>query len=159
MEPIDVEALENMTAAIHALLPASADPILPPLLAIIPLEVVPSGVGGFVAMNADPVGEILGRRVRARVLVTAMAKDAVSLQTSVTNISASLLANRSALRAAGFLGVELADLGPTVNPAPGDVGDPIFQKQVNLELTYEFLKIPSETEDRIQDIPIGINVQ
>src|ERR1041384_3395532 len=121
MDPTGAEALTALTGVVQSFLPAVNDPLLAPSVAIVPVSVSLIGVGGFVGMNTDPVGEIVGRRVEAQVVITAMARDAAALQTAAAGISTGLLSDRSALEASGILRIRLANSGERED-SPGGVG-------------------------------------
>jgi hypothetical protein len=156
MDPISVEALDSLSTVIQGLLPAVADPVLPPSVSIFPLRVSAAGVGGFVGRNAAPAGDILGRRIEAQIVVTAGGKDASALQAGITSITRALVADSGALEKAGILHIKLADVGPASGGFPG--GNLQVQRDLKFEVTYEFLKLPVAPEDKIQTIPIDIKL-
>jgi hypothetical protein len=158
MDAVSQEALDSLTAVVQSLLPPPNDPVLPPLLAIIPVSVLPVGIGGLVGTNADPLGDILGRQVKAHAVVTAIAKDPKALQSEVGNIAAALLSDRNTLEQSGILHIELGDLGAIGN-SPGALGgNPPVQRDMPFEVTYEFLKIPAAAGDKIQETPITVQI-
>jgi hypothetical protein len=156
MDIISTEALQSLSVVISSVLPAVNDPVLPPQVAIFPTHISQAGLGGFIGTNLDPIGDIVGRRVEARVVITALARDAGSLQTGAATI-AGAFADSAALRSTGILRGRLADVGLVSQQTPPG-GNIQFQKDLTFELTYEFLKIPVAADDTISTIPITIQV-
>jgi hypothetical protein len=67
---INTEALAGLTAAIESLLETVVDPPVQLSLLVTPTHISPTGLGGFVGINEDPQGGILGRRLQATALVS-----------------------------------------------------------------------------------------
>jgi hypothetical protein len=154
VDAISVEALNAFSQAVQSLLAPVINQVFSPV-SIIPVQVVPAGVGGFAGFNDDPAEDIVARRVEAQVVVTATADDAPTLLSAVSNISGALVADLDSMRQAGILSSKLSDLGPA--PAPGPPGSPL-QRLVTFEMTFEFLKIPAAGGDTIKQIPITVQV-
>jgi hypothetical protein len=157
MDPVSAEASDSLSNIVQSLLPAVNDPVLPPLVTIFPTQVSLVGVGGFVGTNPDPVGDIVGRRVKARVVITAMAKDATSLQSGAAAIARALVADVGGLEQAGILRSRLTDVGPGSEKPQGG-GATQFQRDLTFEVTYEFLKLPVAAGDTIKQIPTDVQV-
>lgn len=152
-DPISIEALDQLSVTLQALLPPINDPILPARVLVVPVRVSVLGVGGFVGTNDNPAGEILGRHVEARIVVTAAAKDTNSLQTAVTDIARAFTSDPNGLRVSGIERLALTDLGPAPTGGAATV-----QRDLTFEASYEFLKFPSADEGKIQVIPIDVQV-
>jgi hypothetical protein len=144
MNTITNEPIDALAAAIRSLLPEVADPAVRPGLMVNPLWVVPTGLGGFVGMSADPQGQILGRRLEATVEVIAKALNAEALSEAVTTVTRALLsADRATLLELGLLNVTLDEVGPKVAlGAPGS----ITERALTFRVLFEFLKQPEEAE-------------
>lgn len=156
MAPMDLnsaEALSGLRASIQALLPPVADPALQPSVTIQPLTISPVGIGGFVGLNDDPVGEIVGRRVEAIAVVGLKAPvDGIDAAVAAA-ITALLAADRATLLGHGLLRLAVEKIGEaTSGPAP-------VQQVVSFRVLYEFLKKPASQEDVIQSIPVNLQLQ
>jgi hypothetical protein len=153
MDSISVEALDGLRAAIQSLLPPVADPNLKPLITVQPLAISPTGLGGFVGINDDPVGEIIGRRVDATVLIDVKAA-ADGIDAAVAGVTTALLAaDRSTLIGLGILRMALDTLGERAAAAS------VVQQQVGFRVLYEYLKTPSDAEGIIREIPLNLQLQ
>jgi hypothetical protein len=154
VDTLSLAALDGLTAALTSLLPPAADPTLQPALLIQPRRIVPAGIGGFVGVNDDPHGEILGRRLEATAVVTVKASGD-ALDGAVTAVSRALLAaDRATLRGAGILRLALGEVGPKP-PAPSQA---TAERDLSFDVLYEFLKLPEAGEGVIREIPIELDV-
>jgi hypothetical protein len=153
MDPISVEALSALQASVLALLPDVADPDLQPSVVIQPLTISPLGLGGFVGFHDDPVGDIVGRRVEAIVIVGVRAQaDDIDAAVAGT-LTALLAADRATLLGHGFQRVSVDKIGEaTSGPDPA-------KQPVSFRVLYEFLKTPTAPEDVIQSIPLNVELQ
>jgi hypothetical protein len=127
-------------------------------LVIVPLSVSTIGLGGFIGTNTNPTGDIIGRRLEAQAVVTAMARDAGNLNMAVASIATALLTDRGALNAAGIVRMALMNSGAGSDSPAVAGGNPAVQREMTFQLTFEFLKTPSAAGDLIQEIPIGIQL-
>jgi hypothetical protein len=154
MDSISVEALAGLNGAVQSLLPPVADPNLKPTVAIQPLAISGIGLGGFVGINDNPVGEIHGRRIDATVIIGVKAP-ADGIDAAVAGMLNSLLtADRATLLGQGLLRLRLDKLG---DPSSG--ADATVQQQVSFRVLYEFLKNPVDPEGIIQQIPLNVQLQ
>jgi hypothetical protein len=154
VDTLSLAALDGLTAALTSLLPPAADPALQPALLVQPRRLVPAGIGGFVGVNDDPHGEILGRRLEATAVVTVKASGD-ALDGAVAAVSRALLAaDRAALRGAGILRLALGEVGPK----PAAPGQATAERDLAFDVLYEFLKLPEADEGVIQEIPIELDV-
>jgi hypothetical protein len=155
-----IEAMNSLIAALRFFLPSSTDPALQPMLVVSAVRIAPTGLGGFVGINADPVGEILGRRLEATVLVTIKASNQGSLDSSVTAAIAALLGtNRVTLLERGIQKISLEALEADSTPAVGnEEPNPTLTRTFTVKVLYEFLKPPEADGSLIQQIPITLGV-
>ncbi|HEX9369528.1 MAG TPA: hypothetical protein VF897_00920, partial [Roseiflexaceae bacterium] len=150
MDILTSEALQGVTAAFGALLPAD----LRPTLIVVPTRVAPTGLGGYVGPSAAPAGDIVGRRLEASAMVTVRAANDGQLSDAVNAaLGAVLAADRASLARQGILQLALDGVGPD-EPQPGVAGR--LQRALSFRLIYEFLKAPAESEGLIAHIPIGV---
>lgn len=155
-DAINSEALAGLTAAVETLLPDTADPSVQLILLVAPVHVAPTGLGGFVATNENPQGEILGRRLKATALVNVRARDVGPLNGAVTAVIQGVLgAERSTLLEQGILRVTLDDVG--VQSVSGSGSNRVAERSLSFEVLYEFLKRPEEAEDVILEVPINLD--
>jgi hypothetical protein len=158
VDALAVEAIARLTAAVSSLLPAPADPALAPSVLVTPVRVAPTGLGGYVGVHDAPGGEVLGRRLSARVGVTVRAPDAGSLGDAVALTTRSVLArHRATLAQLGILRVGLDSLGPP--PPPPSPGPPQPQaRDVVFDVLFEYLHLPVEAGGIIAEIPLDADV-
>ena len=157
MDPIASAALAGLRDAVVSLLPAVAEPVLVPEVAVNATRIDPTGVGGFVGVSTDPPGDIFGRRVRAAVVVTARTTEATRLGDTVSAMTAAFVgADRSELRGSGLLDVELSRLGDA-SVVAADGGD-VFRRDVVFSVVYEHLHLPTEAGGVIGEIPLELDV-
>ena len=152
---INTEALNGLTTVIQSLLPDVVPPELPPFLLVTPMNITPTGLGGFVGLNNDPQGDILGRRLEATVHVTARAAGLEELNNAVPTITQALLGlDRATLLENGVLQISLDEIAPV--SSSGQPGELV--RELKFRVLYEFLKIPEESEELIEQIPINVGV-
>jgi hypothetical protein len=139
-----------------SLLPPPPSPALTPSLMVTPVKIAPAGIGGFVGLHPDPQGDVLGRRVTARVTVDVPASNAASLDATVTQVTQRVLsAARSELAQLGILRLSLFELGP--RPVPSTTGPAVTpRRDVSFDVLFEFLKPPDAPMGIIQSIPLDI---
>ena len=155
MDAVSIEALAGLRAAIQSLLPPQADVNLQSSIAIQPASIAPSGIGGFVGVNDNPVGEIIGRRIEGTVAIGLKAATANDMSGVLSaTINALLAADRATLLGQGLLQLTLAKVEA---PVPGS--GTAVQQQMSIQVLYEFLKIPVDAEGVIQEIPLNIQLQ
>jgi hypothetical protein len=152
VDTISSDGLTALTQAIAALLPATPAPLTPTVL-LNPTQILPAGLGGLVGIQDNPPGEILSRRITATAIITVKASDPAGLDTAVTGVVNSLLtADRATLLNSGILRLSLGPFGPEpVPPAPA-------QREINIEVLFEFLQLPAADQGIIQTIPLNLAI-
>jgi hypothetical protein len=158
LDAVAQEAIDGLSNAITQLMQA-AGPLAPaPTVLVVPKSISLTGLGGLVATNESPLGDIVGRRVSADVRITARGTTPDSLDASVTSITRALLtAGRSTLLEKGIVGLDLDETGPRME-VPAQNGGSVRERELSFRLLYEYLKKPEEDEGIIQTIPLNINV-
>lgn len=155
MDTVNLEAIDALMAAIATLLPAPADPALQPTLTLHSFRTTPTGLGGIVALNADPLGEVVGQRLAAAIRVTVKANTANELNTGTATLTRSLLgASRATLQSVGILRLTLAEVAARSGGSPA--GSQV-QQDLGIDVLYEFLKRPTVAGETIQQIPINLH--
>jgi hypothetical protein len=155
LDSVSVEAMDGLSAAIQFFLPAQADANLQPSISVQAVSITPTGLGGFVGINDNPAGEIVGRRIEGTVVVAIKAADATGIDAAAGGaINALLAADRAALLNQGLLRLAVNTVGDSA-AGPGTS----VQKQIGLGILYEYLKIPTDAGDVIQQIPLNIQLQ
>ena len=120
MDPLNGEALTQLTTALSSLLPPSGSPALAPDLAVSPTRFATTGLNGFVGTNEDPEGEIIGRRVSANAIVGVKTETLDTLNDAVADLTAAVVgAPRGDLRKLGILDLGVEGLGSRHRPRPG----------------------------------------
>ena len=147
MDEISSEALSSLNTVVNALFAGIAPA---PVVDILPVKISPTGLGGFVALHEDPVGDRIGRQIDAqvRVLVSGNSPAAVitaanAVNQAVLSLSRLEMAQRGILRA----GVD------TSVPLPTEENT----RLLGFRLIYEFIKDPEEAGDIIIEIPINLS--
>jgi hypothetical protein len=153
---INTEALAGLTAAIESLLEDVVDPPVQLSLLVTPTHISPTGLGGFVGINEDPQGGILGRRLRATALVSVSALDVESLNEAVVAVTGAFLgADRGSLLEKGILRIGLDNIGPRSTTGSGS--NRREERRLTFNILYEFLKRPEESEGIILEVPINLD--
>jgi hypothetical protein len=152
MDAVASEALQGLTAAVTSLLPPPSDPSLAPVVSLGAVRIGPLGVGGFVGINDDPAGQIVGRRVEAAVQLGVRAATEDDVPAAVGAVTAALLAaDRASLRQLGILRVSL---DAVAQPA----GGLSTARDLSVNVLYEFLKPPAAPEGTIAEVPLELEV-
>lgn len=123
---------------------------------VTPVKISPTGIGGYVGHHADPHGDVIGRRITARVTMNVAAASAATLDDEVQRVAQTVLsAARRELAQLGILKLSLLELGP--RPATTTGGPPATpRRDVAFDVLYEFLKLPESAGGIIQTIPLDI---
>ncbi len=153
MDILTVEALAGLKSSLASLIPPAAEPEYTSVLSIIPGRVHPTGVGGFVGLSTDPIGEIFGRRIEAAVSITIKAGAAEELGVMVDTVTHSLMAaGRTVLAQNGILSLTLEGVGPL--KVSGSGNNQITERDLSAQVLYEFLKLPEQASGLIHEVPI-----
>jgi len=157
MATINNEAFDGLTAAMELLLSDVANSNLQTVLMANTFRIMPTGVGGFVSLNEDPAGEIFGRRVEATVVVTVRVQSVDVLNEAVMTVTRALLgAERKKLLQHGVFNIALDEVKP--RSVSGSGANRIVEQDMMFEVLYEFLKVPEESEEIIEEIPVNIEL-
>ena len=157
MDPLNGEALTQLTTALSSLLPPSGSPALAPDLAVSPTRFATTGLNGFVGTNEDPEGEIIGRRVSANAIVGVKTETLETLNDAVADLTAAVVgAPRGDLRKLGILDLGVEGLGLQTPPAPGPDG--VARQEVTFSVLYEFLKFPEDSSGVIKEVPLDFDL-
>jgi hypothetical protein len=156
MDSLDLDALTSLTAKFGALMPSVSAPQLPLQVAVDPVSAGPAGIGGVVGLSRAPVGEILGRRLKARARVRVQTTDEAGLDAAVTHVTAAVLAgDRARQRADGILVAELDEIGDeTAVTANG--GGTRFGREVRFQLLFEHIVPPTDDEGVIDEVHASV---
>ena len=158
MSDIDSEALAGLTAAVEALLPAAPDPSVRFFPLVAPMHLAPTGLGGFVGTNEDPEGEIFGRRLKAMVQTGIEGNSVDPVNDAVAAVTSAFLgADRAELLEQGLIRITLEDIGDQL--VSGSGANRVVRRSLTFEVLYEFLKIPEEPEEAIEEIPINLDTE
>jgi hypothetical protein len=153
---IDTEALSGMSAAVASLFPPPEREELATGLVVSAARITPTGVGGYVAPSASPVGDVLGRRVTADLRLIVRADTGPELEAAMNGLTTALLgAERRTLLEKGIQKLSLAGLGQRVIPG-GEEESALATWDVGVAVVYEHLKTPEEPAGVIESIPMAI---
>jgi len=155
MDPLNGEALTQLTTALSSLLPPSGDPDLAPDLAVSPTRFTTTGLNGFVGTNEDPEGEIVGRRVSANAIVGVKTETLDALNAAVAGVTAAVVGtSRGDLRKLGILDVGVAELSLQTPPPP----DGVARQEITFAVSFEYLKYPEESTGVIESVPLDVDL-
>lgn len=156
MDAISSEAFEGLNDAVASLLPDVTDLSVQLIPSVTPTYIKPTGFGGFVGINEDPKGEIIGRRLEGIALVTVRAGNTTVLNEAVTRVTRAFLGvDRATLLVEGFLRVALDSVGSQTTSGSGS--SRVVERGLTFKVLYEFLKRPEEPEDVILEIPTNLD--
>ena len=151
MDPVSVQTLSQLETAIQNLLPSPLPPEQNLSVAIFPHTISPTGIGALAGIHNDPAGEIIGRRVQATATVTASADAQASLTQLVTQLSQTLLTQEHAsLRQQGIFKLTMSEMTPITLIGAG--ANTVATRDINFDVLYEYLNLPSIAGDTIQQI-------
>lgn len=156
--PVD-EILAGLQAALQQILPDNLGNNTSATLTLFPQSIKPSGVGGFIALNADPVGEIRGYQMEAETHVRVSTTVNLSvLGTAISRIMAALsgLSRRRRVEL-GLLRLKIRNIDPEIRQS-GQGNDLSLEQIVVCQVLYEFLKRPTDSEGIIQAIPLNVEL-
>jgi hypothetical protein len=157
LDPIAQEAVAGLATVVGSLLPLSPAPALQATAAVIPERVAPTGLGGYVGPHVEPIGDVLGRRVHARLVVTVRAGTLADLGPAVQGVSTALLgAGSASLRGQGILRLGLTDVGPA--SLTGQGANQVASRDLAFATLYEYLRLPETSEGLIEEVPTAIDV-
>jgi len=152
------KAVTDLQQFIQSLIATVVLPSLQTKITVTPNRITPIGLGGFVAFNQDPRGEILGRRVDALVSVFAEMPTVMELAEGVSAlIQALLTAGRKTLVEGGIQRLLFVDLEPVIVATRQD-GSVFASREIKFNVQFEYLQRPEAAEDVIREIPIILNV-
>jgi hypothetical protein len=154
MDTISNEAINGLNASIQSLLPnlGAGGPQL--VLTITPLSISPTGLGGFVSINEQPLGEIFGRRIHALAQVSIVTDNADARRSAATQVlNAFFAADRATLLQVGILRIAIDPLSESSSGDNSSTGG-----DLKFTVFYEYLQIPQVAEGVIQEIPITLNL-
>ncbi len=158
MDAFSTEAINSLKAAVESFLPDISEPAVQIILTFYSLNLTPTGLGGFVGINENPHGGILGKRLEATVAITLRADSAEALDTAANAVTVSLVgADRVALMKEGILRLNLDEVAPQINGMGGGANS-FIEQALKFKVLYEFLQLPQEAGDIIQQIPITVDV-
>jgi hypothetical protein len=119
---------------------------------VIPERVTPTGLGGYVGHNPDPVGDVVGRRVQGRLIVTVRAANLAGIAPAAQAASTALLGSSAAeLRGQGILRLAIDDLGDT--SISGEGQNQIASRDLGFSVLFEHLNLPVASEGVIETVP------
>lgn len=157
MDTVTEAAFAGLRSALSSLLPVAAEPELEPSLLLLPQRVTPTGVGGLAGVQADPAGDILGRRVQAKARITVRARDTAGLETAIGAATDALLAaDRATLAGIGILRLSLGDAGDLVLTGSGS--QQVSSRELEIGVLYELLQLPTAPGGVIGELPVEIDL-
>lgn len=156
MSNINNEACDSLTNIMLSLLPEVAEEVQLTLTVNL-LSIMPTGIGGFISLNEEPIGEIIGRQVEAIVGVHVRGEDVEDLDNPVSMVARSFIGGeRKTLTELGVLNISFDEIGVRSKEKQGN--KTVVEQDLKFKVLYEFLKRPEEAEDVIREIPINLQI-
>lgn len=157
MDEITSEAIDGLSSAVAGLLPPPPVVSLPHTIRVVPSRVTPTGLGGFVGLHREPAGEIVGRRVDARVLVSVRVDGEGDLDAAVDRVAVAV-AGRDAgqARSEGLIRIGLVDIGGETSTGQGE--NQVRAKEMAFTALFEHLRVPTEAAETIARVPLLVDV-
>lgn len=151
------EAVTALSSVVSALLPVSPTPPHQATVSVVPEKVSPTGLGGYVGPAVDPMGDVVGRRIQARLVVTARAGALAGLGAAVQQVSTALLgAGSTSLRGQGILKLGMGEMGPA--SVAGQGANQVASREVIFSVLFEHLRLPEAGEGVIDQVPLMMEV-
>lgn len=158
MDDLAILAVNSLRTFVQSLVTTVTIPLLQKTVIVTPVRISPTGLGGFVDLNSDPIGDIIGRRVDALVSVIAEMPTAAALTEAASAIIQALLtAGRKTLAAGGIQKLVFVEAKPNAALTKPD-GTVVATREIRFEVLFEFLKHPEDPEDVISEIPLNLTV-
>jgi len=156
MELSFAEAIASLRTTIESMLPP-----LPPSesasVSIYPTQLKPTGLGGFVASHDTVNGDIIGCQIEAEIRLLVQANQPDPLRSAVDTVVLELGGrSRQQLVQQGLLRFRLKAVGG-ITPLEAS-GSTSLTQAVSYHTLYEFLKIPEESAEIIQSVPLIVEV-
>ena len=157
MDGLAGRALDTLVADVRALLPDPGDPAFAAGVGLATARVRRTGLGGFVGLQADPAGELQGRRVDATVAVAVRGADDTDLADRALAVSGALLSVGPADATEGrFLRVAQSS-PPPATPIADDTTPVVAE--LRFDVIYELIEAPADTGGFIAEVPVDVFLQ
>lgn len=150
------EAIQALNTALSGLLPPVAGPQFTPDVLINPVKSHPAGIGGYVGLNSDPVGEVHARRLQAQVVVRIKADSLATLSGTESAVTNALVgANQTLLRTQGIYRITRdTDFGQVLAAADGL--EVAAGKDIRFDVDFEYRRLPTQAEGVIDSVPLDL---
>lgn len=148
MDAISQSALASLETVLSGYLPATTAANIERDLIIIPQEVKPTGIGGYIGLNNSPVDEIYGRYIRAdaEINIGATNNNSALITTEINSLTSTLATlGRETLRTDGVYFLKITSL----SPAGQDNGN---SRTLTVSVHYEYQEIPVDAGETINRI-------
>ncbi|CAM2065251.1 hypothetical protein SCOR_07720 [Sulfidibacter corallicola] len=152
------QALQALEASVRTLtgFPQTGD-AADASLHLLPLDYGPSGIGGFVGLQADPPGEITARRLRCRLVFSITTADRDTFFSRCASLRRALLGIGRGDRVVH--GVRHIACDDSVLSMPSTAQSGLQQGQLHFKIDYEFTKHPEAADAAIDRIPVNLHVE
>ncbi|MGB3201680.1 MAG: hypothetical protein WBA99_12300 [Nodosilinea sp.] len=153
------EILAGLQGVLIQILPDDLDSSIAIASTLLPISVKPSGIGSFIATNADPIGDIQGYHLEADAQIRVSTTDMLaSLDIALARLMAAFsgLTRRRRMEL-GILRLGAAQIDPEIRQA-GQGNNTTLEQKVTFRIVYEFLKLPEDTEGIIQTVPLNLEL-
>ncbi len=153
MAPINQEAIQELKTAIDALIPDPLEPGVEAVVTLTAASISPTGLGGFIQLNEEKTGDILGRRVQAMAAVFLESNNPDNLQQSATAVTEAFMGmDRQARLENNILAMN------QISSEYSRLRGSDRQIELRFKVLYEYKQIPEETQDIISEIPINLGL-
>lgn len=154
------DAVQALNLAVTGLLPPPVSVALAPEVMVNPVKTHPAGIGGYIGLHADPVGEIHARRLQAQVVVRVKADTIGDLGVAEAAVTKALLgADQTKLRSQGIFRISRdTAFGPVYRGAEDGL-TVAAGKDVRFDVDFEYRRLPSAPADLIGEVPLDLLLQ
>ncbi len=158
MPVINIEALDDLKAALHLLIPDFTATNINSFVLVNPLHFAPAGIGGLVGINANNDHEIYGVKVNAQVNITLQASDREGINNAVASVTGALIgAEKKNLKEQGILEISLEKIGDISSHEKDQ--QTYISIDLVFKLLFEYLKEPEVGDEIIQAIPTSVGLK
>lgn len=150
------DAVQALNSAVTGLLPPPIGPQFAPEVLINPVKSHPAGIGGYIGLNREPVGEVHARRLKAQVVIRVKADSLAALGNTESAITNALVgANRTQLRSQGIFRISRdTDFGQMLLAADGL--DVAAGKDIRFNVDFEYQRLPNQAGGLIRSVPLDL---
>lgn len=157
MDEIIVQALSNITGVLESFLPTPAPNVVQNLI-VIPKNVKPTGLGGYIGVNDQPSASLYGRYIHAISEVSLVSTNGLdNLLQAASNITTELLSqDKVTLRNNGIFKINFDEMSDISHSGSGN--NAIDSRSIRFTLEFEFVPKPAVSEGHIDELEYNLEL-